>query len=308
MPKQSDDPFWHIAMNDRDVDKRLHPETLADSDDEDENQCSALVPFKLESSLYGSLTLQLSPLAQTSGIWAPLGAQAWYASALLTCMISHGDCCHRLSNCTSPAVRTSFTAIELGSGAIGLPGIALGWLLLSQSDKTLLDRKTFSIYLTDNEPKVLTQLQSNVSASLKLFDEKFKNYNLDELFSVNLLDWKDGITSLNLTNDNSVGRIDLVMGAELVYTPATATACTNILKSILDRHPNALIVIVQVTDRDGWNNIFLPSLRNDTSIQICQESIPYFIHTQASRLIQPHGSKLDDFGAYFISKAVKVYS
>jgi hypothetical protein len=94
-----------------------------------------------------------------------------------------------------------------------------------------------------------------------------------------------------------------------VYTHDTARACSKIVLALLRDNPDALVFILQVTDRDGWSNVFLPSIRRNDDLVVIEESIQNSdLHDLAASLI-PQGGVLDRFAfgaCYIFNKASPV--
>ena len=205
---------------------------------------------------------------------------------------------------------TLFTVVELGSGAVGMAGLCLAWSLKHYAAA----RTRARIILTDYEPHVLRQLQRNVDQNAHLWrsslaatttcDEdatKTNNVNVD----VKFLDWgrppADWHDYLGLSNRNDT--IDLIVGSELVYTPENAAACRDCVLSLTARFPAALVCIIQIVDRPGWANIFVPGLREVAGLYVREESVDVDCDAAASVMMKRGGS-LDrfDFGICYISR------
>lgn len=267
--------------------------------------------------------LDLSPLPDNGGIWSPLGAEAWFASSLLvaymlqqtilkdgtknqstilsTFLESEFDKFSTASRCTE------FTSLELGSGAVGLAGIVLGLILaeldrndkgenINQEEMTQYRNRIPRIILTDNEPDVVQHLDSNVSNAMT----KLRSNSTVPLpnISVQSLDWADYDNAMLLNR----GTLQLVIGSELVYTNGTAQACANVVLALLEQNQDILIFIVQVTDRDGWSNVFISTLLKHEQLHVIQEPIRNLdLYDLASSIILPGGT-LDRFafGACYI--------
>jgi hypothetical protein len=117
---------------------------------------------------------------------------------------------------------------------------------------------------------------------------------------VERLDWGDASSWPECVTHQ--GAIDIVLGSELVYTTSTATSCANLVRCLLREHPHLLILLVQVIDRDGWKDVFLPLVTSLRGVQVDEGAIlDPSIHETASHLV-PHGGSLEpsDFGACFI--------
>ena len=268
--------------------------------------------------------------------------------------------------------KSCFKVLELGSGAVALPGISCAVALetirrMRQHQKMQQQQQVhkqqqnqtgcnddkkggglfdddkdddffpcWQVYLTDNDPDILEQLERNVQHNMsKILPPPFipphvdvddeqnhkqqhseqDNWNLKNESPVKVfhLDWDvlndndDDEDSDDDDNNNNkiLDGVDLVIGSELVYTESTGRALLKILKLILRTNPNVVIWIVQVFDRYGWTEIVLPGLDNDSSVHIeLYDTIPIDIHQVASTLI-PMGGTLDRyaFGAVCIKNA-----
>jgi Lysine methyltransferase len=275
--------------------------------------------------------------------------------------------------------KSIITALELGSGAVGLGGLSLACMLacMSSSDDSSSSssrreqqqqQQQHRVILTDYEPCIVQQLKRNVNANVARLQQQFDGTVPD--IQVARLDWnalaakgsrhplisllenrreningytdEDGDKGVH-RNDVAVGTnnktilvdqarqqqqqqrtrpmdhsgddhtedaLQLVVGSELVYTTETAHACAQCVRFLLERYPRLLVVIVQVIHRDGWSNVFLPTLlRDDQSkkndnIVIEEECIPVDCDTIARGMI-PAGGTLDrfDFGACYIYRS-----
>ncbi|CAB9504541.1 expressed unknown protein [Seminavis robusta] len=316
-----DDEFWQVALC---RDEAVARVGLAESESDDDVSSAAApaITYNIPWRANASTTLKLSPLPDQNGIWSPLGAQAWHASSLLVAYLLQNtilrkDVSSQGSLLTkyldwwfhSGDKQYGFTALELGSGAVGLVGIVLGLILgdcyqatrsLQQGDENI-SATIPRVILTDNEPNVLSNLQQNVVNTQAMLPNK-TGRNL-ALLDVENLDWGDEFI-LPSSLQQSSGGLQLVVGSELVYTHATAKACAQVVLSILDHSPNVLVFILQVTDRDGWNNVFLPKLREKEHLQVISEEDGIHdsdLHELAMTLIPPGGT-LDRFayGGVFI--------
>lgn len=323
-----EDPFWEIALNydgGGKVDHRLeHSWIDSDSDEEDEPAGGGKAKtYRLPNS---SISLQLAPLASDDGVWSPVGDHAWYSSALLTCLILQGTSTTNtvgdgaegangnerslfgdltggvtLDHC---GIDKNIRILELGSGAIGLPGISFASLLSRQKERF----PSWTVTLTDNDRSLLRQLKANVRCNIASNqialpsndDESLENGGIH----VKFLDWdierKDNDD--DDTKSNQLLSADIVVGSELCYTRETADVLLKVLLALLDRNPAVKIWIVQVTDRYGWKEIVIPALESEPKITIETIPLTYEIHEVASTMI-PMGGALDRyaFGAFCIS-------
>jgi hypothetical protein len=107
----------------------------------------------------------------------------------------------------------------------------------------------------------LESVEDNVETNVTRIQGEHHQISLPN-FSVQMLDWNEGYSS------DAFEKLHLVVGSELVYTKETAEACASVVRSLLREHLDILILIVQITDRDGWNNVFLPTLRLDSNILV----------------------------------------
>lgn len=307
-----EDEFWQLALDHHNSEGAAFSKENQDSDSEEE-ELSRAITYNIPWEDPSFLSLKLSPLPDRDGIWSPLGAQAWHASSLLVAyLLEHlvpkkntqqqekkpSLLSRHLDAWLADDAAGHFTALELGSGAVGLSGIVMGLILarrLASSSKP----KPMMI-LTDNEPDVLKTLQQNVGRTV----DSQPDATTTE-FRVQHLDWNDPSSLQNKDNNN----LQLVIGSELVYTHETAQACAKVVLSILQQHINVLVFILQVTDRDGWKNVFLPTLREHENVQVLEESVDDFdLHQVAGQLI-PAGGTLDRFafgGCYVFYKAGSV--
>jgi hypothetical protein len=388
-----EDAFWNIALsipsdpphqrrsicqnsfNERNYD--LHSsdgdiqeyDDSADSDSidhDDDNETSPLTRYPLPTT---PITLEMRHLPPSDGVWSPLGAKAWYSSALLASILLHalGDenathsatqnciatigaadgkgedgsasLCRQMLFRNDIPSKKSWTILELGSGAVGLSGMAMAVAMSRlRPERTVADSpsntmansstddpngndsdvpKTLTIILTDNEPSVLVQLNTNVNHNQHHWTTSSATKAMFATTNVHVknLDWNDPSTIAQWNNEfeleypkgglNNGSRnnedlseslpstIDLVIGSELVYTDETAMACTKLLLHLLETYPTISILIVQVTDRHGWEEILVPRIHDfGASIQPLVMSTE--IHGLASTMIIPGGT-LDRF-------------
>jgi hypothetical protein len=180
------------------------------------------------------------------------------------------------------------TIIELGSGAVGLSGFVCALALdaydyhhhhnNNNNHKNQPSNNgghtTWKVLLTDNDARVLEQLERNLKANhdALLASRRTNNVHIE----VMAWDWKDDhpTTPHNNNNNNNNNKlvqpddqdhdVVLVIGSELVYTKETATACANLMVRLLQQYPDIEIWIVQVADRYGWWDIVVdtPSQRD----------------------------------------------
>ena len=279
------DGFWQIALDDSTPEAPWRDENDSDKDGDDEDS-ARISRYRLPTT---NITLQAQPLPATDGIWSPVGAAAWYSSALLaTILLVEDDEETKSIIFPKPCSSKPVVILELGSGAVGLSGLACA---------IALGRHHFeqaTVILTDNDPPVLDQLQVNVDRN-----QQHVPKHVD--IQVQSLDWNDHSDSL----DSSVLlSLDVVIGSELVYTQETATACADLLVHLLERHPNLKIVIVQVTDRFGWNEIMVPRLES-VGARISQLSLSSETHKVASTMIHFEGAfDVFAYGAFIIEHGI----
>lgn len=287
-----EDAFWAIALE-HTSDPRPSSSSESEDEDSDVNWHATTTAYELLGPTIPIWKLHLAPLAQNEGIWSPLGAQAWYGSALLSVILLS-----RLESMIK--VTQKVTALELGSGAVGLSGLALIWRLAHCScddNQDTLEQRQHRVILTDNEPRVLKKLQENITMNLARMRRTIPATTILPEVQVRPLDWNE---SAQQTLPLESQGLDLIFGSELVYTRETANACAAIVSNLLDQHRKAKVVIVQVTDRDGWSNIFVPYLQERFSVT--ESTIDREIHDAATRMI-PHGGTLDrmDFGLLIVT-------
>jgi predicted nicotinamide N-methyase len=278
MPIENDlDGFWKIAL---DLTSEGPWRDENDSDKDGDEDSARISRYRLPTT---NITLLAQPLPATDGIWSPVGAAVWYSSALLATILLTED--EKTGIIFPKHCSKSVRLLELGSGAVALSGLACAIALGRQFEQA-------TVILTDNDPAVLDQIKVNVNRNQQHFPK-----HVD--IQVQALDWNDS-DSL----DSSVSSLDLVIGSELVYTQETATACTELLVHLLERHPKLKIVIVQVTDRFGWNEILVPRLES-VGARIRQLSLSSETHEVASTMIQFTGA-LDvlAYGAFVIEQDI----
>lgn len=330
--RREEDPFWEIALNyggGGKVDHRLD-NSWVDSDSDEEDELVGGGKAKTYHLPNSSLSLQLAPLASDDGVWSPVGDHAWYSSALLTCLILQGTSMTNtiedgaegtrgnepklfgdstdgitLDHC---GVDKNIRILELGSGAIGLPGISFAALLSRQKERF----PSWTVTLTDIDRSLLRQLKANVRSNIASKQIVLSNSDDESLengaINVKFLDW-DIERKDSEDNDDGNGEssrllsADIVIGSELCYTRETADALVKVLLALLDRNSAVKIWIVQVTDRYGWKEIVIPALESEPNITIETIPLTYEIHEVASTMI-PMGGALDRyaFGAFCISK------
>lgn len=268
-----------------------------------------------------NVILRLSPLPPIDGVWSPVGAHAWYASAVLASLLllwnpdhHHHDIYITRDVQTHPfdtllASRTvsnsvddhggkqKTTIVELGSGAVGLSGfvcvLALQYWLKQWGRDNHAARERWRVLLTDNDGAVLDQLQRNLHNNQSTIMPSGAMVDVE----VDAWDWNN---EHPVSSQLSPDEVLLVIGSELVYTQETAEACVQLLLRLLNKHPAVEIWIVQVTDRFGWWEIVVPTLSKN---HVCVTSIPILPeHHELACTMVPMGGTLDRhaYGAFCI--------
>lgn len=284
------DGFWNIELQGDQRSRRSLEETSSDEDDYFVNSSQRYISYMLPYQKNDYVRLRLRPLALSDGVFSPLGSQAWYGSAILASLLlcSDGRVQRHLRQFD---VFESMRVLELGSGAVGLSGLTMALILSGRGARPRFDE----LVLSDNNHQVLEQLQRNVDSTVKRLQEENASIQMPKI-TVRHLDWNED-NAFDFKN----GLFHLVIGSELVYELHGGMACARCVSSLLERNQNLLIIIIQVTDRDGWNNVFIPELQQSQDIIIEQEVVPADCDEVASQLI-PHGGSLDrfDFGVCYI--------
>mmetsp|Transcript_30524 Transcript_30524/g.65501 ORF Transcript_30524/g.65501 Transcript_30524/m.65501 type:complete len:358 (+) Transcript_30524:283-1356(+) len=341
----NEDPFWEIALN-----YDAHGRNFCGDDDShdggggdyrlehDQNNDHArggrMTKYHLPNS---SVCLELAPLVSDDGIWSPVGDHAWYSSALLTSLIVSGGeatedrsilggfvadptgrCSSNDNNNRNKNNDGSFRVLELGSGAVGLSGMAFAAALSQHPERF----PSWTVTLTDNDESLLKQLETNVrsnvlsknivlSGAVVAAESESTRQPAEKNMRVEYLDWdlpgdddNDSDNDTRTRHREHLLSADVVIGSELAYTSETATALTRVLFALLDKNPAVQIWIVQVTDRYGWSEIVVPALESRANTIV--EGIPMScdVHETASTMI-PMGGALDRFafGAFCIRNA-----
>ena len=194
---------------------------------------------------------------------------------------------------------TPLTVLELGSGAVGISGLCMAWYLAQTTRKT----QRHVVILSDNETECLRQLQRNVQNNSHIYQYQEGEAIVD--CRVQQIYWGQTATTMQSTWNAflNVDCVDIILGSELVYTPETAAACRDCLVSLTRQYPRALVCIVQIVDREGWQNIFLPGLR-DAGLYIREEAVDVECDAAAHAMMKRGGS-LDrfDFGICYMSRS-----
>jgi len=336
--EDEDDEFWRIALHEHDA-------VDVGDGDSDSGSAAAVAPSRRQEEVPGAggtaalddetsaaavtaapstayrirlpdsrerVALRLSPLSMNDGPFSPLGAQAWYGSALLASLLAMCSSSSSNEPPVSPFSRlrrqisslkeskNDVKALELGSGAVGLAGMVLGLVLADHLDTatstcdSIGDSPDVEVILTDNEPLVLKQLEANVRSNVRTVRTQHPRLQLPQ-FSVRRLNWDDGICEDDGNGSVFPPPVQLVVGSELVYTTSTAKACAKIVTQLLERNPReAFVVLVQTTDRDGWEDAFLPEIRAHPDLVAEVDVVDADLHVAASTLIK-RGGTLDGF-------------
>lgn len=255
------DSFWNIALSEE-------PDHRCLNEDSD-GECADHITTRVFHLPNIPTPLYLSSLPELMGAWSPVGAQVWHASGVLASLEFNLDQVQ--------------TVLEIGSGAVGLSGLALAFGLGDKSK---------SIILTDlKEDGILDQLGRNVRNNVSTRTPQ--GISQHATVHVQELDW------CSLEQVNSLPSIDLVIGSELVYTNETSKACAFLLQRLLLLNPNLQIAIVQVLDRPGWLE-FLDCFPNKRIAQ----PLPLELHDRAMKIIgrEALGTlSRDDYGLCLIA-------
>lgn len=274
MMEKEEDEFWKLALMSGE-DRKLSSHSGDDNDESGNEAADTGSLSRLKTySLPNGITLEVSSLAENDGVMSPLGAQAWHASSLLACYII----LHQDTLFADMDKNHGLHCLELGSGAVGIAGMTLATVL---SD--ICPANCASVLLTDlaSEEGILDTLAQNVSRNKNLFS----NVNV----RVDPLNWNDFRNSETVP---SMPLLDLVVGSELVYTEETAVACAAVVTRLLRDNPKLLALIIQVTDRPGFETHFLPLLKGfDVRVE---QPFDCDLHETASRIVE-FGGTLDRF-------------
>jgi predicted nicotinamide N-methyase len=278
---EEDDDFWIIALE---ADSTADKERLNEDDDDecfqDGGKC---VAYRLPTT---DILLHLESLGATVGAWSPLGADAWYASALLTGMLLTNE----VNILSTRNEKAQLVVLELGSGAVGLSGLACAVAFGRKKEFT----SKCKVNLTDRNPPVVEQLRWNVMRNQEMIHSSNSDIKMD--ISVQHLDWNDGC------DETIRDSVDLVIGSELVYTQVTAMACYKLLEDLLTNKKGRHIWVVQVADRYGWLDIVVPRLEAVKGVSVVAAPISSDAHDLASSMIST-GRPLDRhaFRAFCVS-------
>lgn len=333
------DDFWNIALYNESA--RID----SDKDDDDDEPFDAVATFrdhhsngntyKLNIPPYGCIHLNLIPLSivvqdnETSVM--PLGAEAWYGSALLAAIFTELLCHHPSPTNGATTIlqayvnsylqRGNYTIniLELGSGSVGLAGLAAGLSVTGymhqhqqqhanctisehHNDHTLSNNIECCAILTDSDPHVLQQLEYNIHTTTRKLQHQYSSrYTIPE-FRVHHLDWNhindDAFPNIDTSDNHNVPQ--LVIGSELIYNADTARSCTYAVFQRLQNNPKAFVLIVNNVNCDGWDTIFSSTMYKTPGIRFVLETLnnSTHLHSIASNLIRPGGTlnPFSDFG------------
>jgi hypothetical protein len=237
-----------------------------------------------------TLDLQGLPMIHDDGVQTGVGARGWYNSAVLSAMLILGH--EELHQDLQLSKNTS--VLELGAGAIGLVGMTMAWILSQQQLSSSSESESKStIFLTDNDPECLEQLERNSESVLRSLQEYHHSMHggadgeeskislplLPEI-TTKFLDWDQHNVSQAVLVEHP---IDLVIGAELAYTNNNALALQ--VAKILELNPKAVVWIVQFP-RNGWFQVFQMQLKKKNSNIRIKKISPEQVHDQVHALAQ----------------------
>ena len=168
----------------------------------------------------------------------------------------------RTTTCDNGYDSSNTVFLELGSGTIGLAGMAMAWIVaqLRRNNEEIKDSTTSrsKILLTDYDHACLEQLERNAVGARKRFREYFSTTDdVDEKDNIRSrmipdidvvhLDWNEYdqdqspvFPVSNANNDVDHSSISFACGAALVYTEDTA-ACADQVAKILRLHPESVV-------------------------------------------------------------------
>ena len=329
-----DDAFWDVAL--QNYTERIDIDTN-DDDDDFLNNHDERDTYELHIPPYGCILLNLIPLStvvQDNDAMAPLGAEAWYGSALLAAMFeqivhpSLSDSCNTGSTRILQSYLSSYfqrdiynlNILELGSGAVGLAGLVAGISVTGYMQQCQYQQQQQSsnvhgqsidhaihspihcrVILTDSEPRILQQLEHNVYATTDMLRNQYSNHFPIPELVVQHLNWEN-INQFQHDNHNA---LHLVIGSELVYNSHTARSCAQTIIQLLLENPHGLVIIVNNPNREGWATIFLSTIYKTPGMRYVLEALNNSqLHNVASNLIRPGGTlnPLSDFSVLFVWK------
>lgn len=188
---------------------------------------------------YDTATLLESRMTIENGT---TGLRTWRASFVLAqYLISH------------PELVTNKNVLELGSGT-GFLGIIMGRLQMLDDHQ---DNES-TLWLTDVHENVLKRCCNNVHLSCNI-SSQHKNLH------TRVLDWSDALnhhSSKPLLQFFREARLDVVLGADLVYHPDIIPALVSVLCLVLTldiRRTAAVILALTIRNEETWQ-IFLSAL------------------------------------------------
>jgi hypothetical protein len=253
----------------------------------------------------------------------PVGAQGWFASAVLSSLLLldwrhpllRSDLTRLVDSAPSRNNGRPRTVLELGSGTISLAGMAMAWILAqqqqrnqNQSQQEREDREnahwTSRVILTDNDSQCLDQLQINAETVRNGLQKHFNTVTYDTQslpdLQVQPLDWQHYDQTQSVLDVENHGTIDLILGAALVYTADGAGICSRQVAKILRKNPQTVLRLAQYP-RDGWLHVFKIELQrqcsdhNRLSLQTFDPTeIHPNVHTLAQRLMpRARGAQFD---------------
>jgi hypothetical protein len=179
-PMDEEDPFWTVALlpQEREACTSHHFEDISECDDiSHDDNANAAVRYQIP---FSSDVLLVRPISSLDGdMWSPLGAHTWYGAALLSSYLLSPSCNGPLSKLFQG--RKPLTALELGSGAVGLAGLSLA-SRLAQCGAT-----NSHVFFSDNVRSLVGRLQQNVKANEHTYTSHVQ-------CSVLYLDWQEAET------------------------------------------------------------------------------------------------------------------
>ncbi len=337
----SDDDFWKIALhNDTErIDMEDDDNDAYGNDDESSytvvrHHNERNMMYALNIPPYGCIHLNLFPLSisvdnNDDNVMIPLGAEAWYGSALLAAMFmdivcsdtSAFDTTMTTSNIdgttsilqkflSNHVQRGSYNVniLELGSGAVGLASVVaglsvtgylhqheperIGTTFIHDFNHSLISNMECRVTLTDSEPHVLQQLEYNINITTQKLCSQYSNQFAIPEFVVRHLDWEninEFQNSYTSSGDNR-NALHLVIGSELVYNVQTARSCAGTVLQLLQTNPNVLVMIVNNMNRVGWETTFLSTMDQTPGIRYELEALNSHLHDLASNLVRPGGT------------------